>query len=541
MAKSLGVTSFAGSTPRRADHLVPNGQAAFALDCRLENGLLESWRNPRPIMTVNAGTKSLYQAFNCCWLESSTCASFAEGPVELRHVFATGYNGSAYPVRITFDDMCNPQVTRLGLPCPNTAPSVTAAEVSSKAAGPRQYAYQFEDSFGNRSAISMPSNMVIMEDGEAAMVSGWEVPAGNWDIAKIVLYRSTPGYDSPVRETQNTVDAAWMEVTELPATATSYTDIAWNVDLYDALREDIVLPPPANLQGMVWVKSMNCLAGFVGRDLYFSVNNEYHNWSIKHTLDDTIKEIVESNDIVYVATDGAPYVVKAAVDVKAADTRSILRMPESVPLVGSGNRSMTAIPGGAVYPTHTGLVIMSGASTPKILTSAHYGPEDWEKLHPNTAVIGYHAGRLYCFFRNGGFCMVLKDGAGTGTELDHHTELSIRPNEVVVTRAGRLFMRVGTEVVEWNRGTGLMPHRYEGAELLSGVPVNFGAAQIIMKTGLSEQVQLFCDGDLALDEQAFRTEDWPLPMWATGQVFRWVLSGTGTVKAFTIAPSSKEL
>ena len=541
MAKSLGVTSFAGSTPRRADHLVPNGQATLALDCRLEHGTLESWRNPRLTLTVPASTKTTYQAFNCCWLGSATCASFAEGSPELRHVFATQYNEVPYPVRITFDELCNPQIKRLGLPCPSNAPSVQAAQVNSKGAGPRSYAYQFEDSFGNRSALSMGSDVVVVEDGEVVMVSGWMVPQDGWDIAKVVLYRSTPGFDSPVKEGQNTVDAAWMEVAELDATATSYSDTKWNVDLIDALREDLVMPPPADLQGITWVKSMNCLAGFVGRTLYFSVNNEYHNWHISMQLDDTIKAIVESNDVVYVATDGAPYIVKGAVDSKSAASRSVLRMPESLPIVGAAHRSLIAIPSGAVYPSHSGLVVMSGGSAPKILTTNHYGPEDWQQLHPDTAVIGYHEGRLYAFFRNGGFCMVMKDGAGTGTELDHHTELSMRPNEVFTTRSGRLFMRVGTDVLEWNRGTGLMPHRYEGAEVLSGVPVNFGAAQLIMKPGLSERVQIYVDTDEALNEEAFKTEDWAMPLWATGQVFRWVLTGVGTVKAFTLAPSSKEL
>jgi hypothetical protein len=77
MARNLITASFAGSTPRRAEHLTPNGQAVVALDCRLSDGSLDSWREPRQIDTVPANTKSVYQAFNCCWLQSTKCASWA--------------------------------------------------------------------------------------------------------------------------------------------------------------------------------------------------------------------------------------------------------------------------------------------------------------------------------------------------------------------------------------------------------------------------------------------------------------------------------
>lgn len=539
MARNLTSTSFAGSTPRRAAHLVQLGSARKAVDCRLWHGTLQAWRQPRPVRALGENTKSVYQAYNCCWLESTTCASFAQGAVETNHVFATGYNGLPYPVRIVMDELCEPQVYRLGLPCPESAPSVLASTTLTKGSSPRQYIIQYEDSFGNRSAGSPPSQQVIVEDGAGVLLSGWTIPAGGWDIQHLVILRSTPGFDSAFSEDKNEQDATWMEVTKIPATQLTYTDYVNDIDLYDAIQQDAPRPPPAALQGLTWVQSMNCLAGFVGNKIYFSTNNQYHDWQSELTLDDNIRGIVESNDIIYVGTDGHPYAIGGAVDCKAAGCREVVRMPEPLPLVGSGARGIIATPSGAIYATHQGLAMMSKNANPIIFTAGLYAEDDWQRLHPDTAVLAYFEGKVFAFLRKGAFCITIKDGAGTGIDSDVHTELSLRPAEAVVSRTGRLYFRFGSTLSEWNRGTQLLPYRYESGVSTTGVPVNFAVAQIIQDPG-EVRFQVYADETLALDETALKSTVFSLPQW-TAQEFRWVLSGTATVKSVGLAPSAKEL
>lgn len=547
MPRDFTAKTFAGSTPRREPHLVPVEQAARAVDCRLESGALDSWRTPRPLYTVPEGTKSVYQTFGCCWLTSTKCAHWAEGSVEQRHVFATQYNDYAYPVRIVLDDECAPTVYRLGLPCPTTRPTTnlptdTGSKLSgaNKGAASRHYAYQFEDSFGQRSSLSEPSLDVMVTDGSAVMVSGWLVPSG-WDIQNVIILRTAEGFDSATQQGTNALDATWMEVARVSAAALSYVDSRKARDLDDALIEDVVTPPPADLRGMTWIRSMNCLAGFVGRELWFSENNQYHNWAYRLLLDDAVKAIVESNGTIYVATDGAPYVVTGASDCANAGCRQAIRLSEPQPLVGGGFRSMVALPSGAVYPTHQGLVYLSGNRAPVILSAQHYGQEDWHALHPDTMRGAYFEGRLYLFFRMGAFCLAIREGAGTAAETDHHTSLSLTPDEVFVSRTGRLLFRTGTQVSEWDRGDQRMPHYYEGALLQTGVPFNFGALQLVLDPLGPETVQFIVDEFVELNETAHTSEVFTLPMWATGQRFQWVLAGTGRVTRIGVAPSLKEL
>lgn len=542
--KNLLTAAFSGSTPRRANHLVQREAAAVAVDCLLSDGTLRSWRTTRALKEVPEGTKSIYHAFNCCWLYSTKCASWAEGSTEQQHVFATGYNDYEFPVRIVLQEGCVALVSRLGLPCPSseiitaTADSTTVGNVFSKASAPRHYAFQYLDSFGNASQISQPSDPIVVEDGKGVMLSGWTVPTG-WDIAQIRILRSTAGYESPIREGENKVDAAWMMVASISPGTTSFLDAISDIDLPFAAAEDMVPPPPANLKGMTWVRSMNCLVGFVGRELVFSENNFYHSWPHRLLLDDTIKAICESNGVLYVATDGAPYAVTAVSDCQGAGCRKAVRMPESLPLVGSGYRSMVATPSGCVYPTHSGLCYITGNRAPMLISASHYDDMDWQSLHPDTMKGAYHEGRLFAFFRKGAFCLALKDGASTAGDTEHHSHLSLRPDEVYVSRMGRLYLRFGRELHEWNRGETLMPHEYQSGDMIVGVPFNFGALQVIMQTG-TERIRLYVDDEEVLDENLYKSDYFPLPRWAVGQSFRWTLTGTAQVKQVILAASHKE-
>ena len=540
-AKNLTTTTFKGSVPRRADHLVDFSSAARAVNCKLWHGTVEAWREPRLLRTVPAGTKSVYKAFNCCWLESTTCASFAEGAVELKHVYATGYNGLPYPVRIVTDDECSPVVTRLGLPCPSLDFTLVYAQstAKSKATSPRQYMIQYEDSYGNRSAGSSPSDLIYVDDGAPVVVSGWSLPTGGWDIAHIVILRTAPGHDNAFAESANKADAAWMEVDRIPAGTASYTDTKHPADLYAALVEDDVRPPPAGMQGITWVTSMNCLAGFKGNRLYFTRNNNYNDWSDDLILDDAIRAIAEVNNVIYVATDGAPYVVEGKADCKTAECRNAIRFPEPLPIVNKFH-GITAIPGGAAYASHNGVVVINGSNAPVLYTGPLYAPDDWQALHPDTARIEYFEGQLFCFCRKGAFVVGLKAGAGYTEDEGIHTELSLRPDETLVTSKGEFVLRFGTELKEWNRGAAKMPYEYVSGEMLVGAPVQMGAAQIIMSPG-DVNIKVKMDGHVVLDESPLSSKAYTLPMWTYGQSYRFELRGTATVKVVTIAQSMKEL
>jgi hypothetical protein len=201
---------------------------------------------------------------------------------------------------------------------------------------------------------------------------------------------------------------------------------------------------------------------------------------------------------------------------------------------------MVAMPSGAVYPSHQGLIYLNANRVPVVLSAQHYAPSDWQALHPDTMLGAYHEGRLFLFFRNGAFCLAVREGAGTAAETEHHTELSLRPNDAFVSRLGRFYLRQGDQLLEWNRGDTLLPHRFEGGTIAVGTDFNFGVLHIVA-TGGEEHVEYFVDGHSELSENATQPERFALPLWATGTEFRWVLTGTAQVTRLALAPSMNEL
>ena len=531
------IKRFGGSTPRVAPHLLGDSTAGEARDCKFWHGTLESWRQPLLVHALEPDVRTSY-LYDCCWLDFNSCVDIAFGPATCRELFTTG--DQDWPARVEFNE-CTPTVRRLGVPCADRAPSVVAASTPTKDTEGRSYAYQYRNAKGEKGSLSQASASRLLNDGQSVVVSGWEVPDASWGVTHVLIYRTVSGHQTG-REPGNVLDTTWMLVGEAAIGAPSFTDNKYNDDLIDALEQDVVDPPPATLRGIVHVESMNCLAGFVANRLFFSENNSYHEWPYHLDLDDNICAIVESNGILYVATDGAPYAVTAAVDCKNAGCRKAVRLPGNFPMVGCGNRRMTKTAQGAIYPTHNGLVGLAGTSAPELITAPLYAPDDWHKLIPKSIVPVAFNGFLFVFGEGGSFVLKLGNGPESGGwALDTHSTLSDTDvSDAFVSRTGDFYLIKPDGVYQWDRGADLRPHYWVSPELVAPAPINFGAAHIYHK-GASEDVTISVDGRLAITRPVLSARVFRLPMWADGTRWRVTLKGTATVSLFSMATSMKEL
>lgn len=535
---SVAFNKFAGSVPRLVDHLIGEGQAALALDCKLWHGALESWREPLHVATPPAGTMTAVR-FDCCWLYFDRCVDIAHGPVTCRKFFSTG--AEPWPAVHTVDAECALSTRRLGIPCADAAPSVAVGVPSTpKNTEGRSYAYQYVNADGDRGALSKASEAQLIEDGQQVVVSGWEVPDASWGVTKVFIYRSVTTHQSG-KEPANTLDTYWMLVGAADIDAVAFVDTRYNDELQEALEEDIATPPPGELQGIVHIDSMNALAGFVGNRLWFSENNSYHHWPYYLDLDDNICGIVESNGLIYVATDGAPYVVAGATDCKNAGCREALRLPVKYPMTGCGNRRIAAVPAGAVYPTHDGLVLLSGRSNASLLTHPLYAPDDWQALNPQSIVPVAHGGKLFVFGAGGSFVVALPGGSEEGWQMDMHSSLSdTNVVDAFVTRNGNFYLLTPKGVAQWDRGVTLRPHKWVSPERVIGTPLGLAAGRLDFRAG-SENVKIEADGRTVLDREVLSSRVFRLPRWAVGSRWQVTLTGTGSVRLFSMATSMDDL
>jgi hypothetical protein len=536
---------FGGSTPRMAPHLLGADNAGVALDCKLWHGTLASWREPRLERTTAAGIGTTF-LYDCCWLDFTGCVDVAVGPVNCRKLFLTGLLD--YPAVMEFGapplNACTATTRRLGVPCGDTPLSAVygAGGGALRDTEGRSYAYQYVNAAGERGALSQTTPTVQARDGQTVVLSGWPVPDATWGITHVQIYRTVSGYQSPGKESGNVLDTTWMLVAKVLVGAASFVDNIVNELLIEALQEDIAPPPPAGLQGIIHIESMNALAGFVGKRIYYSENNSYHQWPYFQDLDDNIRGIVESNGLIYVATDGAPYVITGVADCQNAGCREVVRLPAVLPMAGGGNRRMAATPQGAVYPGHDGLVQLADRAIPGLLTHPLYAADDWQALAPNTIVPVVHGGSLFVFGQGGAFVLKLPGGTEAGWQMDMHSSLSDTDvRQAQVTRNGALYLRLADgRVVEWDRGNTLRPHKWVSPELVTDTPVNFGAAHLQNVNG-GESVTIAVDRRQPFQREVLSPRVFRLPTWMLGTRWRVTLEGTATVSLFSMATSMKEL
>lgn len=550
------VKKFGGSMPRVAEHLLSDDNASEARDCRLWHGRLEAWRNPLKLRDYSPGPTAFNTVlyWECCWYEYTTCVDIAYGPVTCKRLFMTG--DQPWPSVVETDPAtCIKTTRRLGLPCGAAPPSVALGALGTSApkdTESRSYAYQYVNTAGERGELSQVSEPTLIRDGQTVVVSGWAVPDTSWSIASVLIYRTVKGYQQVGKDKGNVLSTTWMQVGSAAIGAGSFTDSMMNELLVSALEEDIAGPPPAGMNGIVYLASSNTLAGFMGRRVYFSENNSYHQWPYYVDLDDDVCGLCESHNVLYVATNGAPYVIVGPVEGKEANFREVIRLPGDHPMVGCGNRRMCATPFGAVYPSHDGMIALNGltalsqrvtateSNSVSILTYGIYAPDDWQKLYPESATPAVFGGQLFVFLKNGAFVMSLPSTAKEGWTLNNHTTLSdTGVINAFVTRMGEFLIVKPDGVYQWDRGATLRPYRWVSPESVSPVPINFGAANLFFEGGsvevtINNEAQTF--ERTVLSSRQFR-----LPKHMQGDRWKVTLEGTGAVRLFSMATSMQEL
>lgn len=535
----FSISNFHGSSPRLAPHLIKPGHATRAVDCKLDRGMLDSWREPLLVHAVT-GKKTVVR-HECCWVEFDGCADVAYGAVNCKRLFVTG--DEPYPVSITINPQtCAAETHRLGVPCPTSAPSCAPAiDLLSPQKGTegRSYAYRYVNPHKETGGLSAGSTPVNVRDGQSVVVTGWAQPDPSWGVTHIQIFRTVSSL-STGSEQSNTPNTHWMLVGETAIGAAMFIDTKPNEKLIEVLEDDVSTPPPAELTGIVWVESMNVLAGFVGRRVYFSENNHYHHWHHYFDLDDNVRGLAESNGYLYVATDGAPYVIKSAANEPDAANRSIVKLPAHLPMIGYGNRQMGVLPSGALYPSDSGLVMLSQNAVPVVLTFALYTEDQWRLMEPQTAVVTVHSGRIYTFMAGGSFVLASPTGEQSWANSEHSELSDTDVLDAFVTRQGEFMLLKADGVYQWDRGEALRPHRWESSTWHLPQPANMGSGRLIASFD-SENIKVEVDGRVALDRAVPSTRVFRLPMWAAGCQWKVTLTGTAQVSTISLASSMHEL
>jgi hypothetical protein len=513
----------------------------YAKDKGSRSGALEPLRDRALISQANGGAASLFVK-GCCILQFNQCASFAFGDQLCEDIYATGI--APWPVEGRMGGGCSPSWRRLGIPCPEAPPSASGGGTMNEKAAPRSYAYSFVNSAGREGMLSPASNVVIAEDGQAVTVSGWSMPAAEWDVIYVRVYRAVSGVIGDIamdakKMQVNDPDTVWMYVGQ--TSGTSFTDSKLGEELTESVIPEYLPPPPEDLKGITYLGLANIWVGFSGKTVYFSKNNNPDAWPHYFTLDDEIRAITTAAGMVFVSTCGHPYAIEGHTSCKDAPQRTVIRSHFPAPAANMSERAIAPVGGGAIFPSYEGLMYIDKVGNLLNVTAAFYSDEEWGRLAPDSMLPVWHDGRILLFGRY----KSLQFGSTATTsqwQWEGLTELSdIDVIDWKISDDGRLILLTDNGVYQWEASTSYREYHWISYKMFAPSDTFFSAVMITLVEPGNVQLKIFADDRLVLDRHVVRTETFLLPSWAHGTQWHYELKGTAKVGKISLAPLRSQL
>jgi hypothetical protein len=477
---------FAGIVPRVPEHMLGDGAAVIAHDVDLSHGTIKAWREPLTVKQL-PGTTLTLEVYGCCYFGWDTCVSVARWLPDCPRLYITGH--AAYPevAAVNFSE-CTLDYARLGIPAPGTAPILSYIEPGDKTveSSSRAYVYTFVNWLDEEGAPSYPSTDMVCNDGDQVIVSGFDVPAPEYRVEKVRVYRRVTGFRDG-REKEQEPATEWLLVGETAVGSAAFIDTKKDRYLGTALSTREVREPPADLQQIVAISDTAILCGFAGNKLYFTKPRQPWNWplELEVTLDDNIVHIAEVDGSVFVSTTGRPYMVAGDAGCDDRPCREVVKMDYPFEDIGCGYaHSAIGTPFGMVFAGKDGLVLVNRSEQPTIITNQFFAADDWRALAPDTVRLAYHDGYLICVTDRISFRLLL-DHKTYQAEAQNAllTTISDEPVDMVLSDSGELLMLQDGYVKQWNAGVRLRPYHYVTAPLMTGYQAWMPAAEVNLLSG----------------------------------------------------------
>lgn len=529
----LDLSFFRGARPKVQPHLLEQGEAQKAVNCRLQTGALEPFRGSVVETALAGGSAATIHKFGdtAFWFEFADDVDIVEGPVESDTEITTYYTGDGAPA-MTYASIATagaaPYPTNkytLGIPRPDSSPSVAvtgAADPDDEIADSRAYIVTYVSERGEEGPPSLPTAIVDVLDGQTVNLTNIPlVPTGNYNITAKRIYRTSSASG----------DTSYLLVAEIPAANDTYSDTLSAEQLGEVLPSTDWYAPPADMIGLVSLPN-GVLAGFSGKDLYLSEPYLPHAWPYSITVDSPIVGLCGVRGGLVVATEGRPVIVGFT------HPSSASQIEIESPRACVSKRSMVDMGEFAIYASADGLVAVDGSGASPFITAGVIDKYDWQNLNPET-IHAYRKESWYIGFYQGtegnrGFAIT-----ATGDqflELDFYAT-----GGWTDPKTGELYLVVGTDIVKWDQDdVNLMTYEWHSSEVLLPKPQNMACARVDAES-YPVTFNLYSEGSLLYSRDVSDKEPFWLP--ANYLVRRYSISlvGTATVRRAIVADSMEAL
>ena len=499
MPQPLRIQTFGGMLPRIHERILPDNAASFASNIDTDRRVLRGLHLPTRVEQFSAGVIYAYKVPRVgdvpVWITNTNELDVVPGPINQdahNRYYLTGDGVPKYTTQALVEAASPP--LDLGLATPTDDVTVTPpAGVEDT----RAYVYTLITDYGEESAPSPP-------------IVGTGAASGTWAIAAIGTAGGYPShYDKKriYRTVSGQIGADFFYVGEIDVSLQSFNDTLTNEEaaFNSQLESTDWAPPPAALAGLVALPN-GILAGYDGKDLYFSEPYRPHAWPVKYVVSVPyrIVAITVIGTSVVIATEGSPSVATGTHP--AGMSLAEFRIFE--PCIS--HRSLVSFGAYALYASNNGIVAVY--PTKADIASRHMFDRDtWVANYVNSDMqaVRYRQDFYLCHLSGtSGFLLNLPDQQLAFTEVEFQNE------PVVLTQdetSGDVFFTYNGGIYLFNPPNSVRStFVWTSKEFEVARPYNFGALQIKY---LDSTVALIAELD---DLQEYNTRRIQLPLQPLG-------------------------
>lgn len=372
--------AFTGEQPRISPNLLPANAAQQAVNTRLDSGDLAPLRQPQHVgqFTSYPGGYQSICLYDDAWLGWTGFVTAVPGPVATNRLYIAGDGApkmmvdasTEYPLAVPF-----PTVKLTG--------AVTGTGAGSTIS--RVYVYTFVTAYGEESEPNPASDIIDMQEGQTVTLSGFQGDPGGRNITKQRIYRTQTGNSG--------TDLYF--IAERAVSSSNYADTIADDAFGEVIPSRAYNAPPDDLTGLVGMPN-GMMAGFVGRDIYFSEPWLPHAWPEAYVLtcDYDIVALGALGTSLIIMTKGNPYLAQGT----SPSSMQMVKIESNLPCVNA--LGVVDLGMAIAYPSHEGVVLATAGGQVQLVTSQLFNREAWQRFNPATIVAGQLSGRYIASYNS---------------------------------------------------------------------------------------------------------------------------------------------
>jgi hypothetical protein len=525
--------------------MLPETTGVVSRNQKPGRGDLRAWKLPSTVATVSSGRQTIYRmgrdvnSDSQYWLSWTTTVHVVRGFDASDTTEQTYYTGDGIPKFtnnvIGLASAPYPTAYRpMGIPAPITAPTVAGSNSSTTTPTIESYyyVYTYVNNAGWESAPSPVSALVTRDNLGSTAISGFAAaPSGNYDIAKIRVYRT--------QGSSTGTDFYFLREINIGLTSTADD----NRSLGEVITTTNWLPAPgiptggltsiteptlSNLTAM-WNGMM---AGISGNSVRICEAYAPYAWPAGYEVvppDSKPVGLGVFGQTMLVLTTGRPLILSGSTP-DGMDQQPLEMYQGCV-----ASRSVVSMGTGVAWASEDGLC-WYGVGGARVITNGVMLREDWQALVPSSII-----GQMY----EGLYLGSYDDGTGRKGFIIDPNGSSIYFLDVGYSAMhfdslkDQLYVLDGANIGKWDAGSS-MTYRSRSKLFRQAYPMNYAVA-VVTANAYPVTFRMYADGTLKHTQTVADRNPFRLPSGFRAFEYQFELEGTNPVQDLLVATSVEEL